>query len=97
MRHQLFTFTWNQLRVDKLPVEIKGRKVQPKDHVEILGVVMDARLKYRQHMVRSGVERTGGSQRSEAATARQLFTVTVAPVVDYASGCMPVRVNNKDP
>jgi hypothetical protein len=58
---------------------------------KILGVMMDTRLRYKEHIVRAA------SKGREAAmelrrlrglsppTARQLFTSTVAPGVDYAS------------
>lgn len=70
---------------------IKGQTVVPKDHVKILGVLMDTRLKYKEHMARAaskGLEAAMELRRLRGlspATARQLFTSTVAPVVDYAS------------
>jgi hypothetical protein len=76
---------------DHEPFTIKGQTVVPKDHVKILGVVMDTRLKYKEHIARAaskGLEAAMELRRLRglsAATARQLFTSTVAPVVDYAS------------
>ncbi|KAJ5101079.1 hypothetical protein N7456_007131 [Penicillium angulare] len=70
---------------------IKGQTVVPKDHVKILGVLMDTRLKYKEHIARAaskGLEAAMELRRLRGlspATARQLFTSTVAPVVDYAS------------
>ncbi|KAJ5876413.1 uncharacterized protein N7529_001997 [Penicillium soppii] len=70
---------------------IKGQTVVPKSHVKILGVLMDTRLKYKEHMARAaskGLEAAMELRRLRGlspATARQLFTSTVAPVVDYAS------------
>ncbi len=70
---------------------IKGQAVQPKSHVKILGVIMDAKLKYEEHIARAaakGLEAVLELRRLRgvsAATARQLFTSTVAPTVDYAS------------
>jgi hypothetical protein len=29
---------------------IKGQTVEPQDHVKILGVIMDAKLKYKEHI-----------------------------------------------
>ena len=52
---------------------------------------MDAKLKYREHMARAaskGLEAVLELRRLKGlspATARQLFTATVTPVVDYAS------------
>ncbi len=73
------------------PVIFKGQEIYPKDHVKILGVIMDSRLKYKQHIARAaskGLEAALELTRFKglsAATARQLFSATVAPVVDYAS------------
>ncbi|KAF4230065.1 hypothetical protein CNMCM8980_005994 [Aspergillus fumigatiaffinis] len=71
---------------DKEPFTIKGQTVEPKDHVKILGVLMDARLKYKEHIARAaskGLEAAMELRRLRGlspATARQLFTSTVAPV-----------------
>ncbi|KFG86898.1 putative Transposon I factor [Metarhizium anisopliae] len=78
-------------KVDKTPALVKGRPVQPKDCVKILGVMMDSKLKYRQHTAYAaskGLEAAMELKRFKglsAATARQLFTATVIPTVDYAS------------
>jgi ribonuclease HI len=78
-------------KLDKEPFTIKGQTVEPKDHVKILGVLMDARLKYKEHIARAaskGLEAAMELRRLRGlspATARQLFTSTVALVVDYAS------------
>lgn len=77
-------------KVDKTPALVKGRPVQPKDCVKILGVMMDSKLKYRQHTAYAaskGLEAAMELKRFKglsAATARQLFTATVIPTVDYA-------------
>ncbi|KAJ5155682.1 hypothetical protein N7492_008485 [Penicillium capsulatum] len=76
---------------DQEPFTIKGQTVKPKDHVKILGVLMDTRLKYKEHIARAaskGLEAAMELRRLRGlslATARQLFASTVAPVVDYAS------------
>jgi ribonuclease HI len=73
------------------PFIIKGQSVLPKDHVKILGVLMDARLKYQKHIARAaakGLEVALELRRLRGlspSVARQLFTATVAPTVDYAS------------
>lgn len=84
-----FTKTAKKLSHD--PFTIKGRDIHPKDHVKILGVIMDRRLKYKQHIARAAskcleaaLELTRLKGLSTAA-ARRLFSATVAPVVDYAS------------
>jgi hypothetical protein len=84
-------FSPKAYKSDKEPFTIKGQTVEPKDHVKILGVLMDARLKYKEHIARAaskGLEAAMELRRLRGlspATARQLFTSTVAPVVDYAS------------
>ena len=76
---------------DSEPFVIKGRTVQPKDHVKMLGVIMDAKLKYKDHIARAATKRLETVmelRRLKAlspATVQQLFTATVAPVVDCAS------------
>ena len=70
---------------------IKGQEVRPKPHVKVLGLVMDTRLKYKEHIARAaskGLEAAMQLKRLKGlspATARQLFTAMVSPVVDYAS------------
>ena len=84
-------FTRKQYKSESEPFIIKGQIVQPKDHVKILGVVMDSKLKYREHVASAasnGLEAALELKRLRGlspATARRLFTSTVAPVVDYAS------------
>jgi ribonuclease HI/exonuclease III len=84
-------FTRKSYKSESEPFIIKGQVVQPKDHVKILGVVMDAKIKYKEHIARAaskGLEAALELKRLRGlspATARQLFTATVAPVVDYAS------------
>ncbi|KAJ5288046.1 hypothetical protein N7478_003732 [Penicillium angulare] len=78
-------------KLDYEPFTIKGQTVTPKDHVKVLGLLMDSRLKYKEHIARAaskGLEAAMELRRLRGlspATARQLFTSTVAPVVDYAS------------
>ncbi|KAJ5117310.1 hypothetical protein N7448_010942 [Penicillium atrosanguineum] len=78
-------------KVDQEPFTIKRQTVEPKEHAKILGVRMDTRLKYKKHISRAaskGLEAAMELRRFRSlspATARQLFTSTVALVVDYAS------------
>ncbi|KAI3059595.1 hypothetical protein CBS147353_10533 [Aspergillus niger] len=84
-------FTPKAHKSEQEPFTIKGQTVEPKDHVKILGVVMDTRLKYKAHIARAaskGLEAAMELKRFKGlspSTARQLFTSTVSPVVDYAS------------
>ena len=84
-------FTRGAHKSDTEPFTIKGQQVHPKSHVKILGLVMDVRLKYKEHIARAsakGLETALALKRLRGlppATARQLFTATVTPTVDYAS------------
>jgi ribonuclease HI len=84
-------FTRKPYKTDSQPFTIKGQTIQPKEHVKILGVIMDAKLKYKEHLAKAaskGLEAAIELKRLRGlspAAARQLFTATVAPVVDYAS------------
>ncbi|EAQ85551.1 hypothetical protein CHGG_09565 [Chaetomium globosum CBS 148.51] len=83
------------------PFTIKGQDVQPKDHVKILGVVMDAKLRYKEHIARAASKGLSAAMELKRlsglspATARQLFTAMVAPVVDYASSVWMHQCNWK--
>ena len=78
-------------KVDQEPFTLKGQTIEPQNTVKILGVLMDTRLKYKEHIARAaskGLEAAMELRRLRGlspATARQLFSSTVAPVVDYAS------------
>jgi hypothetical protein len=84
-------FTPKAYKSDQGPFTIKGQTVEPKDYVKILGVLIDARLKYKEHIARAaskGLEAAMELRRLRGlspATARQLFTAIVAPAVDYTS------------
>lgn len=84
-----FTKNSSKLRMD--PIIVKGEEIYPRDHAKILGVLMDNRLKYKQHIARAasrGLEAALELTRFKGlstSSARQLFNATVAPVVDYAS------------
>jgi hypothetical protein len=45
-------FTRKTYKTDTQPFMIKGQTIEPQDHVKILGVVMDATLKYKEHIWR---------------------------------------------
>jgi hypothetical protein len=95
-------------RVSSRPLTIKGEAIAPKETAKILGVIMDSRLRYVQHI---GKATTKGLLAAMAlkrlrlvspSTARQLFGATVAPIVDYASnawmhacGCKGMALMNR--
>ncbi|KAG7126046.1 hypothetical protein HYQ44_001086 [Verticillium longisporum] len=84
-------FSRNAERLDGTPYTIKGRTVSPKEEVKILGVILDQQLRYKNHIARAatkGLKAAMALRRLRGlapSVARQLFTSTVAPVVDYAS------------
>ncbi len=84
-------FTRNRHCSASAPVTVQGQTVGPQESVKVLGVVMDTKLRYRQHIARAatrGLRAAMALQRLSMLsprTARQLFTSTVAPVIDYAS------------
>jgi hypothetical protein len=84
-------FTRKAYKADSEPFIIKGQSVEPKSHVKVLGVVMDNKLRYKEHIARAaskGLQAAMELKRLRGLsplTARQLFTSMVAPVVDYAS------------
>ncbi|KAM3520365.1 hypothetical protein MY4038_009445 [Beauveria bassiana] len=84
-------FTRNARKADTTPIVIKGQSVEPKEHTKILRVIMDARLKFQQHIPEAASKAMEAAMELKrlrglsARTARQLFAATVTPVVDYAS------------
>jgi len=83
-------FTKNADRTNTTPFIIKGKIVILGNIAKILGVVMDAELRYKQHVIKAatkGLIAAIALKRLRIVsplTARQLFRATVAPVVDYA-------------
>ncbi|EAQ90174.1 hypothetical protein CHGG_06793 [Chaetomium globosum CBS 148.51] len=94
-------FTRKTYKANSETFTIKGQDVQPKDHVKILGVVMDAKLRYKEHIARAASKGLSAAMELKRlsglspATARQLFTALVAPVVDYASSVWMHQCNWK--
>ncbi|RKK57447.1 hypothetical protein BFJ69_g17470 [Fusarium oxysporum] len=84
-------FTRKAYKSDAEPFAIKEQLVRPKTQVKVLGMIMDSGLKYKEHIAQAatkGLKAAMELQRLRGLTprtARQLFTATVAPVVDYAS------------
>ena len=84
-------FTRIQSRSDDAPFHIKGEMVAPKQDAKILGVIMDVGLRYKEHIGKAATKGLAAAmalrrlRMISPSTARQLFTATVAPVIDYAS------------
>lgn len=95
------SFTRRAKRSDSEPFITKGQTVEPKNHAKILGVIMDTVLKYREHIARAATNGLEAAmelkrlRRLTPTTARQLFTATVAPAVDYASSVWRHRCKSR--
>ncbi|KAJ6439234.1 reverse transcriptase [Purpureocillium lavendulum] len=70
---------------------IDGQTVQPKDTAKVLGVVLGAELRYKQHIAEAAAKGLSVAMHLRRLrglsprVARQLFTTAVAPAMDYAS------------
>ena len=84
-------FTRTKTRSSDASFWIEGLQVKPKDSAKILRVIMDAGLRYREHVASAaakGLTAAMGLKRLRMLSpgvARQLFKATVAPAMDYAS------------
>jgi hypothetical protein len=84
-------FTRNAERTSGAAFVIKGEEVKPKQSAKILGVAMDAKLRYKDHIARAAAKGLSAAmclrrlKMLAPRTAGQLFTATVAPTMDYAS------------
>lgn len=92
----LVHFTRNKTKLleeDRAPtyIEFGREKVKAQPEVKILGVVLDQRLRYRQHIAQAtkrGITAALALKRLKnlkPEVTRQLFVSTLAPLVDYAS------------
>ena len=84
-------FTRTPDRASDDGVLVKGQRVDPSQHIKLLGVIFDAQLRFREHVARAANRGTraalalGRLTALLPSTARRLYTAAVAPVVDY--GC----------
>ena len=73
-------FTRKAYKADSEPFIIKGQAIQPKSHVKVFRVVMDTKLRYKEHIARAaskGLKAAMELKRLRGLsplTARQLFT-----------------------
>jgi hypothetical protein len=78
-------------RTSRIPFTIKGDVIKPKRKAKILGVIMDAKLRFKKHMAEAATRGLAAAmclrrlKMLSPQTARQLFAATVAPTMDYAS------------
>ncbi|EGU87741.1 hypothetical protein FOXB_01741 [Fusarium oxysporum f. sp. conglutinans Fo5176] len=87
----IIDFTRKAYKSDEEPFAIRRQLVPPKSQIKVLGVIMDASLKYKEHIARAAAKGLNAAMERQRLkgltprTARQLFAATVALVVDYAS------------
>ncbi|RKK97848.1 hypothetical protein BFJ70_g17589, partial [Fusarium oxysporum] len=78
-------------RTSRIPFTIKGGVIKPKRKAKILGVIMDAGLRFKKHMAEAATRGLTAAmclrrlRMLSPRKVRQLFTATVAPAMDYAS------------
>ncbi|KAJ3453213.1 hypothetical protein MRS44_018868 [Fusarium solani] len=84
-------FTRVAERTSCTPFMVKGKEIKPKQEAKILGVVMDAKLRFKKHMAEAATKGLSVAmclrrlKMLSPRTARQLFITAVAPAMDYAS------------
>lgn len=71
----IIRFTRKDHKTRSEPFTIKGQTVRPKDHVKIPGVLIDSRLKYREHIAKAVSK--GLEAAIELKRLKCLFPVTV--------------------
>ena len=96
-----FTRYNDLLRDSDMPLYFKEDRIQPSQSIKVLGVIMDQGLRFKEHLA----EKAGKALKAALAlkrlqglnpsTMRQLFTATVAPVMDYASPIWYLAVSDK--
>jgi hypothetical protein len=78
-------------RTSRIPFMIKGDVIKPKRKAKILGVIMDAKLRFEKHMAEAATRGLAAAiclrrlKMLSPQTARQLFTATITPTMDYTS------------
>jgi len=84
-------FTRRNTTTSNGPLVVNEAEIRPQPEVKILGVVFDQKLRFNQHTARAakrGIRAALALKRVKGMTARvarQLFTSTVMPTVDFAS------------
>ena len=87
----LIYFTRNSRLQGNSPINIKGSEVLSCTETKILGVLIDSKLRFKNHIKKvsyKGLKAALTLKRMQVLTlsvARQLFRATMALVVDYAS------------
>lgn len=98
----LIHFTRAPHRIDdRTPLRIKNTTIDDSSQMKILGVIFDQGLRYHAHaarMTKRGLQAAMALKRLRGlrpSTARQLFTSTVCPTVDYASPVWSINASGR--
>jgi hypothetical protein len=95
-------FTRNMVKTDRTRFVIKGREIEPKSSVKVLGLVTDTTLRYKEHIRETARKGTAATMQLRRLgmlppwTARQLFVSTVAPTMDHACSAWAHACGNKE-
>ncbi|TIA01346.1 hypothetical protein D6C81_10720 [Aureobasidium pullulans] len=74
-----------------MPLQFKQNAIQPVQSVKILGITMDQGLRYKEHLANKAKKAYKAAlalkrlQGLSPSSMRQLFSATVAPIMDYGS------------
>jgi len=89
-----FTRYNDLLRDSDMPLCFKTDQIQPSQSIKVLGVILDQGLRFKEHLAEKAEKALKAAlalkrlQGLNPSTMRQLYTATVAPVIDYASPVM---------
>jgi ribonuclease HI len=96
-----FTRYSDLLRDSDMPLCFKEDQIQPSRSIKVLGVILDQGLRFKEHLAGKAEKALKAAlalkrlQGLNPSTMRQLYTATVAPVMDYASPVWYLAVSNK--
>jgi ribonuclease HI len=96
-----FTRYSDLLRDSDMPLCFKGDQIRPSQSIKVLGVILDQGLRFKEHLADKAEKALKAAlalkrlQGLNPSTMRQLYTATVAPVMDYASPVWYLAVSNK--
>ena len=96
-----FTRNTSPARDSDMPLRFKQDTITPSQSVKILGVIMDQELRYKEHVAGKADKSYKAAlalkrlQGLRPSGMRQLFSATVAPVMDYASPIWYLAVSDK--
>jgi hypothetical protein len=96
-----FTRSILEWRDSNMPLRFKHDQINPSRSVKILGVIMDQELRYKEHVAGKADKAFKAAlalkrlQGLRPSSMRQLFSATVAPVMDYASPIWYLAISDK--